>query len=57
MCISYRGCKICVSDTGTVRFETISAVVISDTMFWDVTPCSLVDSTNVSEEFAASDLK
>jgi hypothetical protein len=34
-------------------FEVISAAATNITVFWDVTPCSLVDAYNVLEERAA----
>jgi hypothetical protein len=42
-----------------VGFEVLTAVVTKSTIFWDITPCSVVrwKSTNVSEEHIASILK
>jgi hypothetical protein len=33
-----------------VRFEILMAVPMKSTIFWDVTPCSLVKCTDISEE-------
>jgi hypothetical protein len=37
-----------------MRFEVLTAVHMKFAVFWDVSPYSLVDKENVSEEFAAS---
>jgi hypothetical protein len=35
-------------------FEVLSAVVVNNIVFWNVTSCNLVDSTNILEVLAAS---
>jgi hypothetical protein len=37
-----------------LRFEVLKAVNIKPTVFWDVTPCNLVEGINVLEELAAA---
>jgi hypothetical protein len=37
-----------------VGFEVFTAVVMTNIIFWDMTPCSRRDSTDVSEENIAS---
>jgi hypothetical protein len=36
-----------------VGFEVLMSVTMKRTIFWDVTPCSLVEFTDVSEEHTA----
>jgi hypothetical protein len=38
----------------SVRFEVLMAVTLKSTVFWDVTPCSLVKFSDVTEERIAS---
>jgi hypothetical protein len=38
----------------SVVFEVFTAVVMKSIIFWDVTPCSLLDATDVSEEHITS---
>jgi hypothetical protein len=40
--------------TYTVRFEVLTAVVMKSSIFWDITPCSMLKSTDVSEKLIAS---
>jgi hypothetical protein len=42
-----------MDNTQLVGFEVLTAVVVKTTIFWDITPCSLL-STDVSEEHIAS---
>jgi hypothetical protein len=39
------------------RFEVLTAVVMMSYIFWDITPCSPVQTTDVLEEHVASVLK
>jgi hypothetical protein len=51
------GHNICLKIIGSVqylRFEVFGSVTLKITIFWDVTPCSLVEVTDASEERAAS---
>jgi hypothetical protein len=34
--------------------EVLTAVVMKSTIFWDITPCSPLKATDVSEEHVAS---
>jgi hypothetical protein len=36
-----------------VGFEVLIVVAMKSSVFWDVTPCSPVKSTDVSEEYIA----
>jgi hypothetical protein len=37
-----------------VGFKVLTAVVMKTTIFWDISPCSPLKSTGVSEEHIAS---
>jgi hypothetical protein len=38
----------------TGGFEVLTAVVMRSSVFWDITPCSPLKATDVSEEHVAS---
>jgi hypothetical protein len=37
-----------------VRFDVLAAVVMKSSIFWDITPCRPLKSSDVSEEHVAS---
>jgi hypothetical protein len=38
-------------------FEVLTAFVVKSYIFWDITPCSPLKTTEVSEEHAASNFR